>query len=136
MTMRSNFCALGVAVLAAGLLGVAPSPSPAVAATLKARHESGVTGHVTLRPVGKSTLVELKLDNGLSVPYNFSLHSGKDCTDSRYVGPIVPLNPTGTGQVSRTLVAMPIEKIRSANYVVDARNATARKQFAMACARL
>jgi hypothetical protein len=101
---------------------------------MKALLPAGTSGKVTFHPQGPKTIVSVFVFGNQKRKFNFRLHGGGDCVRSG-VAPI-PLRPAFGGQVSQTVVALPIEKLTSSDYVVDARDATARSQFAEACARL
>lgn len=101
---------------------------------MKALLGTGTSGKVMFHPQGPKTIVTIYVFGNAKHKYKFNLHSGRDCTQAG-VAPI-PLRPASGGGQSQTLVSLPIENLKSHDYVVDARNATARKQFAEACAHL
>lgn len=95
---------------------------------------SGTSGKVTLHAMGMKTLVTVRV-NGGKRKHAFNLHSGTDCS-TLGVANNVALAPALTGQPSKTLVTLPIGDFTSKDFVVDAENANARRQFHEACARL
>ena len=101
---------------------------------MKALLGTGTSGKVMFHPQGPKTIVTVYVFGNGKHKYKFNLHTGRDCTEAG-VSPIA-LRPAFAGQSSQTLISLPIETLTSRDYVVDARNATARSQFAEACARL
>jgi len=126
-----------------------PSPQAAKAAadatraaqkiTFETRNGSGVSGDVGLFIIGRSrTRIVVRLPN--SGRYRLTLYPGSDCIDNRAATQAdVALTPTNfnttRASMSSTIVALPIEKVRS-NYVIDVRDAGNRSAVAAACARL
>lgn len=106
---------------------------------LQAMNHSGINGSVGLYVIGRSrTRVVVRLPNGGK--YRVTLYPGSECTNNRTATladvALTPTNFNTTGaSMSSTIVALPIEKIRS-NYVVDVRNANDQAAVAAACARL
>ncbi|BDE07313.1 hypothetical protein WPS_25890 [Vulcanimicrobium alpinum] len=143
--------ALAVCVTTAGLAAVAaaatPNPGNAAAlatakaqlVTLRAMHGSGAGGTVQLSVIGRTrTRVVVRIPQGGA--YALTLHPGSDCNDNRALAQslaLAPLNAAGTGApTSSTVVDVPLETLRSGDYVVDVRKATERSAVAQACARL
>lgn len=114
-----------------------PTPSPALLATLEARHLSNVHGTVSVTPKGSGSMVNVLFSRPLvSQNETLTLMSGPDCLDmARRAATMVTLNPIN-GRVSRTLIAIPFSAFRSKHFIVDVRNATSRAQLAEACAHL
>ena len=114
-----------------------PTPTPAMKATLQARHLSRITGSLRAEPAGKFTRVTVIFNAPApSAPQALTLHSGAQCTDllDRTASSIT-LNPP-QGRVSSTIVQIPFSAFRSQSYVVDIRNATANAALAQACGRI
>jgi hypothetical protein len=113
-----------------------PTPTPAMRATILARHISRITGSVTATPKGAGTMVTVRFRGPLPTgPEALTLMSGADCTDVlQHSARSIALNPP-QGPVSSTLIAIPFSAFTSGSYVVDIRNATARANQADACAR-
>lgn len=111
-------------------------PSGDVVVPLEARDRSRVRGSVTLHPSGKATTIEVTMfnDRALIKP-NVLLYAGTDCVASQPAAIRYRLNPVNSGQTSRTVVELPIEKIET-HYVIDVRDATQRAAAADACARI
>ena len=140
-------CACVLSLLAAlersALLGVAAAPSPSPVRTdaiirvpLQERHGSGVRGTVTLSPQGPKTIVHVYVFSLPPFHPDLSLRSGSDCMDARSAATrMIPLSPVSTGQVSQTIVSIPLSSFSTSHFVVDLRDATSRAQFAQACAR-
>lgn len=107
--------------------------------TFEARNGSGVSGTVGLYTIGRSrTRILVQLPN--PGKYRLTLYPGSDCIDNRTATLAdVALTPTNVNtsraSMSSTIVALPIEKVRS-NYVIDVRDASNRSALAAACARL
>jgi hypothetical protein len=107
--------------------------------TFETRNGSGVSGSVGLFTIGRShTRIVVRLPN--SGKYRLTLYPGSDCIDNRTATQAdVALTPTNfnttRASMSSTIVALPIERVRS-NYVIDVRDATNRSAAAAACARL
>jgi hypothetical protein len=96
---------------------------------------SGAIGQVTMHPQGLKTIVTVQVSGKANHRHVFSLHAGSDCTIFGAPNSIA-LAPAQTGQPSRTIVALPIGNLMSKDYVLAARDATARAQFQEACAHL
>jgi hypothetical protein len=108
-----------------------------VTVPIEPQHGSGVRGTVTLSPQGNQTVVHVTMASGPVLRPTLSLQSGSDCIDSpSSAGQRMPLNPLGSGMVSRTIVAIPIGAFTSRHFVLNVRDATSRQQFSEACARL
>jgi hypothetical protein len=107
--------------------------------TFETRNGSGVRGSVGLYVIGRSrTRIVVQLPT--TGKYRLTLYPGSDCADNRAATladvALTPTNfNTSRASVSSTIVALPIEKVRS-NYVIDVRDATNRAAVAAACARL
>jgi hypothetical protein len=119
----------------------ATQAAQAVLLKLEQRHGSGMAGTVTLRPLGSRTEVLVSLRSIVREKPVVTLHRGSDCQDGQFATAsdiaLAPLNAAaGNAPMSRTIINLPIEKIRGNDYVVDVRNATQSAQFAQACARL
>jgi hypothetical protein len=97
--------------------------------------KSGTSGTVTLHPSGPKTIVSVKVYGPPKHLHEFRLHSGSDCAATG-AGTVTPLRPAFGGQQSQTIVSLPISDFTSKGYVVDARDATQKRQFAEACAHL
>jgi hypothetical protein len=95
---------------------------------------TGTSGKVMVHPQGPKTIVTVFVFGDGKHKYSLKLHRGSDCSGAAVAA--IPLRPALGGQPSQTLVALPIETLTSADYVIDARNAATRSQFAEACARL
>ncbi len=145
---------LTAAAVAAFALGAgaafADSPSAVKAAhdaTLKAQavtyallgRGSGTNlGTVTLQRIGSTrSRIRVQLANPATAGTRVTLHSGTDCHDPHFAGASrsLLLNPF-TGRVSETVVALPLNSLRSGDYLVAVQNQTARQQFVDACSRL
>jgi hypothetical protein len=140
-----------VATLAAtASASLAQSPTAVKAAHDATREAQALTYHldspsgshlgtVTLQRIGRTrSRIIVRLANPAAAGTRITLHSGKQCHEPVYTGAAptqVVLNPVSQ-QVSQTIVALPLENLQSGNYLVDVQNATARSQFASACARL
>lgn len=127
-----------LAPLGTALLGAAsPTPVPSGFSVPLLGPDSKARGTVKVEPHGNQTLVRVTLFNSDYLKAPLTLHEGSDCGDAALGGvhPI-PLNPVGTGQSSQTLISVPLENLRSQNFVIDLRNATQRSQFVEGCARL
>ncbi len=95
-------------------------------------------GTVTLQRIGSTrSRITVRLANPAVAGTRVTLHTGSQCHDPHVSGTAnqVVLNPL-SHQVSQTVVALPLTNLQSGNYMVDVQNATARSQFASACARL
>jgi len=95
-------------------------------------------GTVTLQRIGSTrSRITVHLANPAAAGTRVTLHSGRQCHDPHIAAAPAPitLNPISQ-QVSQTIVALPLSNLQSGNYMVDVQNATARSQFAAACARL
>jgi Cu/Zn superoxide dismutase len=102
---------------------------------LSALQGSGTSGIVILHPEGLKTIFTIRVSGLANRRHAFSLHSGSDCS---LLGTPrnIALAPARTGQPSRTIVSLPITDLTSHDYSVTAQDATSRKQFEEACARL
>ena len=96
---------------------------------------SGTHGDITLHPAGPKTLVIVRVFGSPLRTHELHLHTGGDCT-ALGAATTMPLHPAFGGQPSQTLVSLPIGELTSKDYVVDAHDATARRQYAEACADL
>jgi hypothetical protein len=155
--MRSILSVTALTIAATALLGSiadsAQSPTATEAAkkaterakafiyALEQRHGSGMAGTVTLKQIGNKTQVTVMMTSPRRTNSTITLHSGTDCIDNRTATAadiaLAPMNATGANApISQTLIALPIEKLKGRNYVVDVRNATERARLARACARL
>ena len=130
-----------VAAAAAADPGTAAALATAKAhlVTLRAMHGSGAGGTVQLSVIGRTrTRVVVRIPQGGA--YALTLHPGSDCNNNRALArsfALAPLNAAGTGAAtSSTVVDVPLETLRSGDYVVDVRKATERSAVAQACARL
>lgn len=113
----------------------------AITYALEQRHGSGVAGTVTLKPVGNKTQVTVMMASPMRNNPTVTLHSGTDCVDNRTATAadiaLAPMNAAAANAPSsQTLIALPIEKLKGRNYVVDVRSTTERARVAQACARL
>lgn len=131
---------LALATVSASLFATgasAQTPTPAVRATLEARHGSPIAGNVSVTPHGSASMVTItftKPTTGAS--HALDLVSGSDCADALRRAPRpTTLNPVN-GQVSHTLVAIPFDAFSSGQYVVDVRSATTAAGQLEACGRL
>ncbi len=97
--------------------------------------ESGTTGEVTIHPQGMRTIFTVLVTGKTRRKHAFSLHSGSDCSISGASNTIA-LAPARTGQRSRTIVSLPISSLTTNDYIITAQDATAKRQFEEACARL
>ncbi|HEX3468976.1 MAG TPA: hypothetical protein VHT05_12935 [Candidatus Elarobacter sp.] len=137
-------------IAAAALLASAGTTLAATPAGVKAAHDAtrqakAVTyrleagmGTVTLQRIGTTrSRITVQLTNPAAAGTRVTLHSGRQCHEAHAMAPAtsLALNPVSQ-QVSQTIVALPLEKLQSGNYLVDVQNATARSQFATTCARL
>lgn len=130
---------MSAAVLAMTLPAVAHQPHVrSHAVPSKQRHAAKNAMKVTLTPRGTKTLVGVQfLQRPTMQRMHMSLHNGKDCHDAGGSSSRdVALNPIGTGQISRTLVAIPFKAFSDGHYMVDVRDATSRAQAVEACARV
>jgi hypothetical protein len=135
------------ALLATTAAAQSPSPSPGphvihlvklpngdYTVPLSDLQGSGTSGQVTLHPEGMRTIFTVIVSGKTRRQHTFSLHAGSDCT---VLPPkSIALAPARTGQRSRTIVSVPISSLTSSDYIVTAQDATARRQFEEACARL
>ncbi|MGP6157526.1 MAG: hypothetical protein ACLPYS_08475 [Vulcanimicrobiaceae bacterium] len=96
---------------------------------------SGTSGNVTLHPEGLKTIVTVLVSGKMKRRHALSLHPGSDC-NVLGTPKNIALAPARTGQPSRTIVSLPISNLTSSDYIVTAEDATARKRFEEACARL
>jgi hypothetical protein len=95
-------------------------------------------GSVTLERIGSTrSRITVRLANPAANGTRVTLHTGRQCHDPHVAAAPAPLalNPVSQ-QVSQTVVALPLSNLQSGNYMVDVQDATARSQFAAACARL
>jgi hypothetical protein len=111
----------------------------AKAVTYKLMTGSAQSGTVTLQQIGRTrSRVIVRFSTAGNAGARLGLYRGSDCVSAS--GAIanvpIPLNPVNGSQVSQTIVALPIEKLRSGNYMVAVRNATQQQQAAQTCARL
>jgi hypothetical protein len=120
----------------------ASTPTPAatgrsMTVPLEERNGSRVHGTVTLTAQGPKTIVHVYATNFAALRSSLSLAVGTNCQDAPggAVAPI-PLNPISAGQVSHTIVAIPIESFKNKNFAVSVRDATTRQQLLAACARI
>jgi len=150
VNVMQRYAVSSILAIACGLMvtagaGVAATPTAVKAAhdaTLQAKAltyqlESGM-GTVTLQRIGRTrTRVKVQLANPAAAGTRVTLHTGRQCHEPNAAAPVtaLALNPVNQ-QVSQTIVALPLEKLQSGNYLVDVQNATARSQFSSACARL
>ena len=95
---------------------------------------SGMRGNVEVHPEGLKTLVTVYVFGGKKRMHAFNLVSGSDCVASSAVSG-VSLAPALTGEPSKTLVAVPIEALRSKNYLIVVGDATTKHRFEEACAK-
>lgn len=111
----------------------------AKALTYQLMSRSGTSmGTVTLQRIGSTrSRITVRLANPAAAGTRITLHTGSQCHDPHVAAAAAPivLNPVSQ-QVSQTVVALPLTNLQSGNYMVDVQNATARSQFAAACARL
>ena len=96
---------------------------------------SGTNGTITLHPRGPKTIVSVYVFGNGKHRHTFRLHTGRDCTATN-AGNVEALRPAFGGQRTQTLVSLPIADLTSKGYVIDANDATGRRQFAEACAQL
>ena len=102
-----------------------------------ASREGANMGTVTLQRIGSTrSRITVHLANPAANGTRVTLRTGRQCHDPLVAAAPAPitLNPISQ-QVSQTVVALPLSNLQG-NYLVDVRNATARSQFAAACARL
>jgi hypothetical protein len=146
---------IAVAAVTVALLGSSAATNPAQArnpvdaahdATLAAKavtyklmSGSAQSGTVTLQQIGRTrSRVIVRFSTAGNAGARLGLYRGSDCVraSGAMANVPIPLNPVNGGQVSQTIVALPIEKLRSGNYMVGVRNATQQQQAAQTCARL
>lgn len=146
--------AIVIAALAIALVGsstaagFAQSPNPVEAAhdatmaakavTYKLMNGTAQSGTVTLQQIGRvRSRVIVRFTTGNNAGTQLGLYRGSDCVNraGAMANAPISLNPVNGGQESRTIVALPIAKLRG-NYMVAVRNATQQQQAAQACARL
>jgi hypothetical protein len=135
---RTTLTLLAGAVILCTVPAVAqtPTPTPAMKATIQARHISRITGSVRAEPEGKFTRVTVMFNAPRPTsPQALTLMNGAQCTDRlNRTASMIALNPP-QGNVSSTIVQIPFSAFSSGSYVVDIRNATSNAQLAEACAR-
>ena len=111
----------------------------AVTYALMERGGTGVSfGTVTLQKIGSTrSRIRVQLTTPAKSAPRVTLRTGKDCEEPRIANAPhnMLLNPF-TGQISETVVALPLTNLTSGNYLLDVQSATARAQAIDACARL
>jgi hypothetical protein len=143
-----------VVAVTAALLGASPSASfaqsnpveaardatrAAQAVTYKLMTGSAQSGTVTLQQIGRTrSRITVRFSTGGNTGTQLGLYRGSDCINpaGAMANVPIPLSPVNGSQVSQTIVALPLEKLRSGNYMVAVRNATQQQQAAQTCARL
>jgi hypothetical protein len=111
----------------------------AKAVTYKLMTGSAQSGTVTLQRIGSTrSRVTVRFNAAGSAGTQLGLYRGSDCVNpaGAMANVPIPLSPVNGSQVSRTIVALPLAKLQSGNYMVAVRNATQQQQAAQACARL
>jgi hypothetical protein len=111
----------------------------AKAVTYKLMTGSAQSGTVTLQQIGRTrSRITVRFSAASSTGTQLGLYRGSDCVNP--AGAIsnvpIPLSPVNGSQISQTIVALPLAKLRSGNYMVAVRNATQQQQAAQTCARL
>lgn len=110
----------------------------AKAVTLTDVYGHGEMGTVQLQQIGRTrTRVVLSVPGG-TAPGTLELRRGTDCNANRNAAAAaaIHLNPVNSSRISETIVDVPLDALQSGSYLVAVRNATQRRQFLQACARL
>jgi hypothetical protein len=150
MNRRVVAAALTTALLASSAAtSSAQTPNPVEAArdatlaaravTYKLMTGSAQSGTVTLQQIGRTrSRITVRFKTAGNSGTQLGLYRGSDCVSASGAAANVPipLSPVNGSQVSQTIVALPIAKLRSGNYLVAIRNATQQQQAAQTCARL
>ncbi len=132
---------------AAPSLALSPNPVEAAhdatlaakAVTYRLMNGSAQSGTVTLQQIGRThSRITVRFTTAGKAGTQLGLYRGSDCVNAAgATGNVpIPLSPVNGSQISETIVALPIAKLRSGNYMVAVRNATQQQQAAQTCARL
>jgi hypothetical protein len=146
---------IAVAAATVALLGATAAPSPAQStAAVRAAHDATLaakavtyklmtggaqSGTVTLQQIGRvRSRITVRFNGVGNAGTQLGLYRGSDCVSAAGVAANVPipLSPVNGSQVSQTIVALPLAKLQSGNYMVAVRRATQQQQAAQTCARL
>lgn len=110
----------------------------AKAVTYKLMTGTAQSGTVTLQQIGRTrSRVTVRFNTAPAAGTQLGLYRGSDCVNpaGAMANVPIPLSPVNGGQISQTIVALPLTKLRG-NYMVAVRNATQTQQAAQTCARL
>jgi|GEM_PF-1568544 len=154
-TVMNRRIVLATVAVAAALLGATAAASLAQSPTaVKAAHDatlaakavtyklmtgSAQSGTVTLQRIGRTrSRITVRFSAAGNAGTQLGLYRGSDCVNAAgaMANVPIPLSPVNGSQISQTIVALPLAKLRSGNYMVAVRNATQQQQAAQACARL
>jgi hypothetical protein len=150
MNRRIVVAAVTVALLgSSAAASLAQSPNAAKAAhdatvaakavTFRLMTGSAQSGTVALQQIGRThSRITVRFSTAGNTGTQLGLYRGSDCVNASgaLANVPIPLSPVNGSQISQTIVALPIAKLRSGNYMVAVRNATQQQQAAQACARL
>ena len=109
------------------------------AVTYKLMTGPAQSGTVTLQQIGRTrSRIIVRFSTAGNAGTQLGLYRGSDCVNPAGAMANVPvaLSPVNGSQISQTIVALPLAKLRSGNYMVAVRNATQQQQAAQTCARL
>lgn len=110
----------------------------AKAVTYKLMTGTAQSGTVMLQQIGRTrSRVTVRFNTAPAAGTQLGLYRGSDCMNpaGAVANVPIPLSPVNGSQVSQTIVALPLTKLRG-NYMVAVRNATQMQQAAQTCARL
>ncbi|MDP9106600.1 MAG: hypothetical protein M3N49_11795 [Candidatus Eremiobacteraeota bacterium] len=111
----------------------------AKAVTYKLMTGSAQSGTVTLQQIGRTrSRIIVRFSGASNTGTQLGLYRGSDCVNAAgaMANVPIPLSPVNGSQISQTIVALPVEKLRSGSYMVAVRKATQQQQAAQTCARL
>ncbi len=142
-------------VVTAALLGASPAAAfaqssnavqaahdatlAAKALTYKLMTGSAQSGTVTLQQIGRTrSRIVVRFRGANNTGTQLGLYRGNDCVNAAgaMANVPIPLSPVNGSQISQTIVALPLAKLQSGNYMVAVRRATQQQQAAQTCARL
>ena len=111
----------------------------AQAVTYKLMTGTAQSGTVTLQQIGRTrSRITVRFNTAGNAGTQLGLYRGSDCVSpsGAMANVPIPLSPVNGSQISQTIVALPLAKLRSGSYMVAVRNATQQQQAAQTCARL
>jgi uncharacterized protein YabE (DUF348 family) len=125
---------LGVLLLVcAWFAGCAAATQPGVTIQLETLNDSGVTGSVTLIPLGDRTQVDVDVDPAGHPDMPSHVHPG-DC-DNLVPQPKYPLRNVIDGKAS-TIIAVPLSELLAGDLAINLHNSNEDMRTYAACAKL